>query len=66
MIWAMVSDGSQTKRLGFTALPRQGEELAAAISTPDYRRHRVITVVHTPQLGPTILVARIEGGGNDD
>jgi len=26
----------------------------------------VITVLHTPQLGPTILVARIEGGGNDD
>lgn len=66
MIWAMVTDGTQTKRLGFTALPRQGEELQAAISTPAERRHRVITVVHSAQLDPTILVARIEGGGNDD
>jgi hypothetical protein len=65
MIWARVSDGTETKRLAFQALPRQGEELEASISTPDYRRHRVITVVHSAQLDPTILVARIEGGGND-
>ena len=66
MIWAMVTDGTQTKRLGFTALPRQGEQLQASISTPAERRHRVITVVHSSQLDPTILVARIEGSSNDD
>ena len=34
MIWAQVSDGTQTKKLAFMALPRQGEVISAAISTP--------------------------------
>jgi len=66
MIWAMVTDGTETKGMAFSVIPRQGEQLQAAISTPDERRHRVITVLHTPQLGPQILVARIEGSGNDN
>jgi hypothetical protein len=61
----MVTDGTETKRLAFQALPRQGEELEAAISTPAERRHRVIAVVHSAQLDPTILVARMEGDCND-
>lgn len=62
MIWAQVSDGAATKRLAFMALPRQGEELEAAISDGETCRHRVITVLHSSQVDPQILVARIEEG----
>jgi hypothetical protein len=66
MIWAQVSDGTETKRLAFMALPRQGEVISAAISTPGPYHHRVITVLHLSQLDPQILVARMEDDSNDD
>jgi hypothetical protein len=48
------------------ALPRQGEVISAAISTPGPYHHRVITVLHLSQLDPQILVARMEDDSNDD
>jgi len=66
MIWAQVSDGTQTKKLAFMSLPRQGEVISAAISTPGPHHHRVITVLHMSQLDPQILVARMEDDSDDD
>jgi hypothetical protein len=66
MIWCEVDDGKEMKRLAFLVVPRQGEVISAAISTPGPHHHRVMRVTHMSMLHPQILVARIEGGGNDN
>ena len=66
MIWCEVTDGKELKRLAFLVVPRQGEVISAAISTPGPHHHRVMRVTHMSMLHPTILVARMEDDSNDD